>query len=191
MNNWYEFKLPYFNEQFGVDWDTFMTITDDNVDYIMNKTWQLYWLRDIGALSGLALDMAINLRKIAVTSDESTLLKRTKLRKFNTIFKSKGMPDTYLDYQEVIVGTRGEIIVASSLNGFIWDGSSWATPGNILTEDRVWSNSTTLFAIYIDVKTLDNDLLDEIVSVYSQDYLKPAFYTIYLVDSSLNILRTI
>ena len=41
MNNFFNFQTPYFNQQFGSDWDDFNDITEENVDYIMDKTWQL------------------------------------------------------------------------------------------------------------------------------------------------------
>ena len=54
-----------------------------------------------------------------------------------------------------------------------------------------WTGINSPFYVFIDVKTTDSDLLDEIVSIYREGYLLPAFYKIYLIDSDFNILRTV
>ena len=74
MNNFFNFTIPYFNSQFGEDWDSFNSITEENVDYIMDKTWQLYWLKRIDTLPVMALDYAIKLRGIEVDADDTVAL---------------------------------------------------------------------------------------------------------------------
>lgn len=191
MNSWYEFKIPYFNEQFGSDWTSFITIVDDNVDYVMNKTYDLYKLRDVATMPVLALEMALKLRDIETWPTEDLRSKKLKVRKFATASQSKGTKDLYLDYAEAIVGIRGSAYNGYALGESDWGVMAWPTPGSPDASDRVWSTPTIMFDIYIDVKTTDSDLLDEIVLTYRQKFLLPAFYQIYLVDSSLNILRTV
>ena len=192
MNNFFNFQTPYFNQQFGSDWDDFNDITEENVDYIMNKTWQLYWLRRIDTMPVMALEQALRLRAIEVDAADSIALKKYKLRKFNTSFKEKGTADFYLDYQEEIVGTRGAIYSGLYFGASIWGSSSWAISGGTPSgTELVWATTYSPFHIYIDVKTTDSALLDELVAVYSQTFLRPAFYQIYLVDSTFTILRSI
>ena len=192
MNNFFNFQAPYFNQQFGSDWDDFNDITEENVDYIMNKTWQLYWLRRIDTMPVMALEQALRLRAIEVEAADSIALKKYKLRKFNTSFKEKGTADFYLDYQEEIVGTRGVIYSGLYFGASIWGSSSWAISGGTPSgTELVWATTYSPFHIYIDVKTADSALLDELVAVYSQTFLRPAFYQIYLVDSTFTILRSI
>lgn len=191
MNNWFEFKIPYFNEQFGKDWAPFLTIIDDNVDYVMNKTYDLYKLRDISMMPVMATEIAISLRGIETEPGETIAIKKAKLRNFNKDFKSKGMQDTYLDYQELIVGVRGAIYNGYVFGTFVWGMSAWPISGSPESTDRIWSTNQTRFDIYIDCKTTDSGELDEIEAIFRQSFLLPAFYQIYLIDSSFNILRTV
>jgi len=191
MNHWFNFNLPYFNEQFGTDWDDFVAIIDDNVDYVMGKTYDLYKLRDISMMPLMATEMALKLRNIDTEPDELLSVKKSKLRRFNTDFKSKGMQDTYLNYQELVAGIRGVIYNGYVFGNFVWDTSHWPVTGAPDGYDIVWATGDAKFDIYIDCKTLNSDELDEIVMIFQQSFLLPAFYNIYLIDSSFNILRTV
>jgi len=191
MNNWFNFNIPYFNSQFGSDWVDFQTIVDDNVDYVMNKTYDLYNLRNISKMPLLALELALKVRGIETWPTESLSSKRLKIRTFATIFKKKATGELYLDYAEAIVGTRGEIFNAYETGWSVWGVSSWHMAGVPDGGDRVWASPAVIFEIYVDVKTTDNDELDAIVLAYRQNFLLPAFYQIYLVDSSMTILRTV
>lgn len=191
MNNWFNFKIPFFNEQFGQDWSDFLTIVESNTDNVMNKTFDLYKIHDVSMKPIRALELSLELRGIKTETTESVNIKRQKLRSYNKDFKSKGMKEVYLDYQEAVVGTRGEIYNGYIVGTFVWDMSNWAVIGSEEPTDRIWSTEETKFLIYIDCKTTDSGLLDELVAIYRQAFLLPAFYQIYLVDSSLNILRTV
>jgi len=191
MNNFWNFEIPYFNEQMGSDWSPFKTVVDDNVDYMMNKTWDLYKLKDISMMPIRATEIAISLRGIEVDPGESVVVKKAKLRSFNKDFKAKGMQDTYLDYQEIIVGTRGNIYNGYILGTAVWGISAWNTSGTSEATDRIWSTTDTKFIIYIDAKTTDSSLLDELVMTLRGKSLLPAFYQIYITDSDFNILRTV
>ena len=191
MNKFFNFEIPYFNEQFGIDWDNFITVVDDNTDHVMGKTYDLYKLKDISMMPLMATELALKLRNIDTDSSEALSVKKSKLRRFNTDFKSKGMQDTYLNYQELVVGIRGEIYNGYIFGTFVWNTSNWTVAGSPEGTDRVWSTGTSKFDIYIDCKTLDSGELDEIVMIFQQSFLLPAFYNIFLVDSSFNILRTV
>lgn len=191
MNNYFNFEIPFFNQQFGSDWTAFNTIVETNNDYLFGKTYDLYKLKDITRMPILALDIALRLRNIETDASEPINIKKQKLRSFNKDFKAKAMSDTYLDYQETIVGTRGSIYNGYTLGSFIWGLSNWPVSSVLEDTDRIWSTTGSAFDIYIDCKTTDNGLLDEIVAIYRQKFLLPAFYQIYLIDSSFNILRTV
>ena len=191
MNNYFNFEIPFFNQQFGSDWATFNTIVETNNDYLFEKTYDLYKLKDITRMPILALDIALRLRNIETDPSEAINIKKQKLRSFNKDFKAKAMSDTYLDYQETIVGTRGVIYNGYTLGSFIWGSSNWPVSSVLEDTDRIWSTTGSVFDIYIDCKTTDSGLLDEIVAIYRQKFLLPAFYQIYLIDSSFNILRTV
>jgi hypothetical protein len=191
MNNWFNFQIPFFNEQFGTDWDSFKTIVDSNVDNIMCKTFDLYKIHDVTMKPVRALELSLNLRGIVSEPLETVNIKRQKLRSYNKDFRSKSMKDTYLDYQESIVGIRGEIYNGYTVGTFVWNISNWHTEGGFESTDRIWSTEETKFNIYINCKTTDSNLLDEILLIYRQSFLLPAFYQVFLVDDELNILRTV
>lgn len=191
MNNWFNFKIPFFNSQFGQDWSSFQTIVDSNVDNIMNKTFDLYKIHDISMKPIRALELSLALRGIKTDITETVGIKRQKLKSYNKDFKSKGMKEVYLDYQEAIVGIRGEISNGTVAGVFVWGTSSWAINGSPESTDRIWSTEETKFNIYIYCATADDTLLDELVTLYRQEFLLPAFYTIYLTDEYYNILRTV
>ena len=191
MNNYFNFEIPFFNSQFGQDWDSFNTIVESNNDYLFNKTYDLYKLRDINRMPILALDIALDLRNIETDATEALNIKKQKLRWFNKDFKSKSMKDTYLDYQETVVGTRGEIYNGYVFGTSVWGLSSWSISGAPEDTDRIWSSTDTKFDIYINTKTTDSGLLDELVEIYRESYLKPAFYNLFLIDDDFNILRTV
>ena len=191
MNNYFNFEIPFFNKQFGQDWSSFNTIVESNNDYLFGKTYDLYKLRDINRMPVLALDIALKLRDIETDASEALTIKKQKLRSFNKDFKSKAMGDTYLDYQETIVGIRGVIYNGYTLGSIVWGISTWPISGSPEGTDMIWSTTSSAFDIYIDCKTTDSGLLDDIVAIYSQKFLLPAFYQIYLIDSDFNILRTV
>ena len=76
----------------------------------MDKTFELYWLKDFGRMSAQALEYALRLRDIETTPSEALSVKRSKLRSFSTGYRNKGTADLYLDYAEAITGGRGEIL---------------------------------------------------------------------------------
>jgi hypothetical protein len=191
MNNWFNFSIPYFNSQFGEDWEDFNDIVEENVDYVMNKTYELYWLQDVSRMPLLAIEKALRVRGIETWPTEDIQSKRLKIRTFATNFNRKATGELYLDYAEAIVGIRGEIYGAYEFGESVWDMMIWPIPGTPDDADRVWETPAIIFEIYIDVKTTDSDLLDAIVDEYRQKFLLPAFYQIYLVDEDMTILRTV
>ncbi|MFW9871943.1 MAG: hypothetical protein ACFFG0_02500 [Candidatus Thorarchaeota archaeon] len=191
MNNYFNFTIPKFNSEYGEDWGDFNDITEDQVDYAIQKIIDLYKLNDITMTPLIATEYIMKLLGIEIYSTDSLAIKKYKIRKYNTNAKAKATLDLYLDYAENIVGTRGEIYNGYYYGAFIQDESSWPDTSNPTSEDWVWAGFEDRFYIYIDVKTTDSGELDEIQDLYQQDHLLPAFYQVYLIDSSFNILRTI
>lgn len=189
MNNFFNFNIPYFCDKYGNDWSDFTTITDENVDYSIGKIWDLYKLADpnffttpVAELVGRSLDLSFD-------TTDTLKTKKYRIRKFLTMFKDKGTDAFYLDPQESIVGTRGVIYSSLDYGSWIWEESTWGDTDG--AENILWSGDDAQFFVYIDCKTTDNDLLDQIVDAYSAEYMLPAFYKIYLIDSNFEILRSV
>jgi hypothetical protein len=189
MNNFFNFKIPDF--KYGIDWDDFETIVEDNVDNLFESIWQLYWLNDPDYMSLQAVEKALKALKISFYTTDTLQLKKLRLRKFLTTFSNKASSDIYLDYAESIVGIRGVIYTGYTMGVWRWGISRRSDVSSIIPESIRWTSSLTKFNIYIDVKTTDSDLLDVIVELYRLPYLYPAFYKIYLIDSNFTILRTV
>ncbi len=197
-NNWFNFTYPLFNTKYGVDWTDYMSITDDNVDYVMNKTYQLYWLNDPNYFTTRIAEIILSSLGIEYTVADTLATKKLKIRQFLTQTAYKGLGSLYLDIAETVTGTRGTIVAGIYGGWSAWPFESgisnkgrWGKAGATSSDNIKWSAFQTLFKIYVDVKTLDNIELDLIQEMYRQGMLLPAFYQIYLVDSSFNILRTI
>jgi len=191
MNNYFNFTIPTFNSDYGEDWTDFTTITDGQVDYMIAKIISLYNLSDITMTPIIATELIMRLLGIPIIATDTLSIKKYKIRKFNTNARAKATEDLYLDYAENIVGIRGEIYNGLEFGSFIHDISIWPDPLSPDDDDWVWTTALTKFEIYIDVKTIVDAELDQLQLLYRQDHLLPAFYQVYLIDSSYNILRTI
>jgi hypothetical protein len=191
MNNYFNFTIPKFNEQYGVDWDDFNDIVEDNVDYLFAAIWELYWLADPDYMPLQAIEKALRALKITFSGTETTAQKKLYLRKFLTTFKDKGSADIYLDYAEAITGIRGVIYSGYTEGAWKWGETRFPKSGLSNIDYIRWAGQSSKFMFYIDVKTVDDDELDAIVEVYRLPYLLPAFYKIVLIDSSFNILRLV
>lgn len=193
MNNFYNINLPEFQTKYGRDWSSFKTITDDFNDYLFLKTWQLYLLGNVSTMPVEGLELILTRLGIGFDSSDTVSTKRTKLRYFVGQQKNKGLGVIYLDLAENVVGTRGAIYPGTIFGVWRWGKSRWrATSGGVSGDFIRWKSSAgAQFEMYIDVKTTDSDLLDQIVLLYSQKGVRPAFYRIYLIDEDYNILRTI
>lgn len=192
MNNYFNFNIPYFNQEYGEDWDNFKSIIDDNVDYLMEKTFHLYWLNDPNLWTEKITETQLDLYKIPYNSDDTFLTKKAKFYTGITRFKNKGLASIYIDAAADIVGVDGDIYSGSETSSWIWGESFWGdatTPFN--AGEMAWGASVSQFYIYFDVKTTDSGELDEIELVLEDDMLLPAFYQMFLIDSSFTILRTI
>lgn len=195
-NNYFNFKIPFFNTEYGVDWTNLQTIVNDNVDYLMGKTYQLYWLDDPNYYSTRVTEKVSDSLFLLYNHITETSVKKFNIRKFLTTFANKGLKDTYLDIQENIVGIRGDVYARSVIG---WkhhttttdNPNRWGSTGSTFAGAFRWSVAPPQFEILIDVMTLDNGLLDQIEEQYRRPELLPAFYTIYLVDSSFTFLRRI
>jgi len=190
MNNFFNITYPKFIEKYGKDWEDFKTILNEWVDHFFSKAWDLYKYNNINTLSERALEQVLKALKIEFNVNDTFLTKKIKLRFFVSQYKRKGLSEIYLDLQEQIVGIRGTIVSGQSLGVWRWGYSRWHG-SSIDASDMRWSQAGSQFEIYINCKTLDNTKLDQIVSLYRQKSVNPAFYRIYLVDDVYAILRTI
>lgn len=190
MNNFFNILLPRFQEKYGADWTLFKSLMDEYCDTIFQKTWAIYHLANIDTIGSQAADKLMDLLKIKNDKLYSLGTKRTLLRNFSARYKRKALEDMYLDPQESIVGIRGKISSGMEVGVWRWGISRWS--GGTISSDTIrWTQSGAQFEIYFDVKTTDSGLLDELVEVFRDPAYLPAFYRIYLVDSSFNILRTV
>ena len=188
-NNYFNFKIPDFNERWGEDWSDFQTIIDDNVDHLIEKIVQLYWLKKPDRMTVIALELAMRFRQITIVSDDTLAQKRYKLRHYNSLYKEKSLGSFYLDPVESIVGTAGDLYLASDLwDGWILDEFVFGDPDHGIfggiEEDNKWT-------FFFDVKTTDAGLLDQILECLRDKPMVPAFYRLILIDSSWNILEVV
>lgn len=191
-NNYFNFTIPAFQDRYGEDWDDFNDIIEDNTDYLIEKTIQLKWLVDPNYMTTRVVEMALKALDVDYSAVDTLAIKKNLLRKFLTSFEDKSLDTLYLDYAEDIVGTRGTIYSAWDINSWRWDYSRWHDPDDDPEIDDIkWTGETRSYFIFIDVKTTDSSLLDDIVDVYRLDYLLPAFHKIFLIDSDFNVLRTV
>ncbi len=189
-NNYFNFTLPTFMVQYGSDWIDFQTIVDDNVDNVMSKTYQLYWLNDPNNFTTRVSELVLDSLGISYSTTDTLLTKKIKIRTFLTKYANKGLADTYLEIGEDIVGTTGTIYTSLEDLNWLWGNSRWGSTGSTFLNSIKWNNQPRFF-IYIDVNTTDNDELDQIQLLMQEDSMLPAFYKIFLIDSSFNILRSI
>jgi hypothetical protein len=194
MNNYFNFIIPEFNQRYGVDWEDFTEIIDYEVDNVMNKTYQLYWLREVDKMPLLALELSMKLRGITVFSDETIQQKRLRVRSFNTDFKRKATEDIYLDYAEEIFGERGDTYPGYLISNRVWGTSHWPIPSSPDSDDMIWSGLSSHFTVYVMPKpsgTASDADLDELVATYQEPFLLPAFYKIFLIDNNYQIVRSV
>ena len=191
MNNYFNFQIPYFNDRYGEDWDSFKTIVDDNVDYAYAKVEGLYWLNDIDRTTVRAVEKALQALKIPFDATDTVAAKKAKLKTFVSKYADKGLAQPYIDLAYAVTGLAGEFTMEWERGGWIWGEASWYDGVDADEDTITWGASVSQFVVYFDVKTTDNNELDLIQSLLRDKSMKPAFYQIYLTDSSFNILRTI
>lgn len=191
MNDTFNFQIPLFNEKYGEDWADFKMITDDAVDYLFEKTWQLYWLVDPNYMTVRVAERVLQALGLEYSSTDTLYSKKYQIRKFLTSFADKSLADVYLDIAEGIVGVRGVIYSGLTFGVWKWATSRWTSVGATFPVGIKWGSASSKFNIYIDVKTLVAAELDAIVTEYRRGYILPAFYQIYLIDTAGNILRTV
>jgi hypothetical protein len=185
-NNYFNFSIPQFNLDNGEDWDDFKDLIDDWVDHFIQKIMRLYWFRHPDKIPLIALEKSLRLRKINFNATDPVSLKRFKYRNFNPSFKGKAMSDMYLDIAEAITGIRGTI--GYSTDGLVWGEWAWADG-----ESNEWGgiNEDSVYNIFFNVKTTDENELDLIYNALMDKTYRPAFYQLYLIDDDENILRVI
>ena len=188
-NLFFNFELPEFMEKYGEDWDNFTDEMETQWDHTFQKTWELYHLMDINKVSARVLQFHLDAGGVTFSETDTVALKKYKLRTWVTRHKKKGLDEVYLDLAEEVTGITG--VLYSGIDFvFRWGVNRWK--GSTLSVDLFrWSGPNPQFQIYFDVKTVDAGELDQIENLLLEDTMLPAFYQIFLIDSSFNILRTI
>jgi len=190
MNKFFNIKYPEFIDKYGKDWDQFKAILNEFVDFYFQKVWSLYYFNNVNTLNERAIEWVLKALKIEFTNEDTLKTKKIKLRFFVSQYRKKGLAEIYLNLQEAVVGIRGSIVSGQSLGVWRWGFSRWHGP-IIQASDIRWSLAGSQFEIYINCKTTDDSLLDEIMILYRQSSILPAFYKVYLVDDNYSILRTV
>lgn len=190
-NKFFNPKLPEFITKFGKDWTSFRTLFDSWVDDTVDKVFGLRHEKSINNGSLKSIERQMRTKGITIDVLDTLLDKKIKLRQFVKKHQKKGMEETYLDPIQEIVGVRGVIYSGRDVRTWKWNSSRWRRTDAVeANTDIIWSISVPRFVIYIDVKTTDSGLLDEIQQLLEGE-LRPAYYTIKLIDSAFNVLRTI
>lgn len=189
-NDFFNIKIPNFQEKYGEDWAQWKSIVEEFNDYLFQKTWELYFLNDLNRISERALEFLLDSLRVHYDANDTLLTKKLKLRTYVSQYENKALSQVYLDIQEAIVGTRGVIYSGYEVGVWRWGVSRWKGSGTSGTNIR-WAVNGAQFEIYINVKTSDSTLLDQIQAMYRRPSLKPAFYKIYLVDDNFVTLRTV
>jgi len=190
MNKFYNIKYPEFIEKYGSDWTAFKTNINSWIDDSISKIFKIRREENINTASNRAIELKLRTRGIAIDPLDSLLDKKIKLRQFVRKYQDKGLQATYLDPIEEIVGIRGVIYSGRKIKTWKWNTSKWQKQSSTSANDIMWSISAPSFTIYIDVKTTNATLLDQIERLIRNELL-PAYYEIYLIDSSFNVLRVI
>jgi len=185
------FKLPDLLENYGQDWSDFLDITTENNDYNFNKIWELYYLVDIDRMPLQVLESLLRNLKINYDAADSFQIKKILLRSHAGKYINKGLDIIYIEAAKSITGLDGVLHNFDSVGYMEWGQSIWPDTSSPSIDDWVWAEMDDLYIIYFDVKTLDNDELDDIQRLLQDETLKPAFYKMYLIDSNFIILRTI
>lgn len=181
--------------EYGSDWGPFESITENWIDYMIRKAWELYFLNNLDTMSNKAVAWELNFLKVEIDPLDTELTRRIKLRLLSSKYKSKGLAKLYLDIAEKIVGVRGEIISGITKGSWIWNESIWPYPPPNNDDKHlffVWQTvGAGQFDVLFNVKTTDESKLNLIVSLIRQKSFKPAFYRFLLIDDAGNILRRI
>lgn len=118
-NNYFNFKIPDFNEKFGDDWDNFKTIIDSEVDTLISKIMRLYWMMDPSKMPIRAVELAMQLRDITINDDDSLTVKRGKVRDYNSRYTNKGLAEPYEQLVEDVTGETPIFTLGITINGWI------------------------------------------------------------------------
>ena len=189
-NNFFNFNLPALTEKYADDWASFKSTMQDNFDHYAGKVWDLYILRCVNKMTARIVQRFMDLRQIPYTANDTLAEKKFKIRKHVSRYADKGLDDIYLDAAEDISsGGRGALYTGIAMY-WRWEHSRWY--GTTDADDYTrWPSDNPLYDIFFDVKTLVGTELDQIVALLREGSMLPAFYQMYLVDSSFNVLRTV
>jgi len=192
MNEFFNFKIPDYNLRYGLDWGNFKSIVGDNVDYVFKKIFECYHLKDLNKMPLSIIERFLKQYKIDFYPTDTTETKITKLRFYFQSQKRKTLQDFYLDLIENIVGVRGIIYSGEEISGaFEWDTSAWYDDEAIDPDSITWGSESSKFLIFINVKTIDEELINQILSVLRAENILPAFYKIFLIDDAKTIIAEV
>ncbi len=182
MNNFLNFRLPDFQNKYGSDWNDFIDLMEEIYDEIYVDTVDLYSLSNIDKMRDEIVIILLSLFKIETTLLDTKGTRKNKLREFVNVYRKKGLAEIYLDVGESVTGLIGNLYTAKEKGGWVI--------GEDIIPLRLESEQD-LFIILYDAKTVDAGEIDIIVSMLRDKYLYPAFYKMYIVDSSLNVLAEV
>lgn len=175
MNNYFNYQIPEFNENYGSDWIPFREIINENTDYLFKRIYKLYGLDDIDRMPLQAVRVLLDLLKIDYENLPTNLLK-VKLRIFPTVYAKKGTIEMYREIIESVTGIEPEVSNAYLVHGWRW---GTARMNNIrISEDGI------LFQILIKTFTAEPAIINDLKQLLRDKSTLPAFYTIYLIDSN-------
>lgn len=157
-----EFRLPTFQKEKGEDWAPFLAIIQTEELYLKQKTLDLYKKRNVSTMQFPYINYELEQWQIAYNETDSIGTKKRLRREMNRILAQKGDADIYLDIQESIVGIRGKFYSFSEFQD--------------ISDKYVLNNH-----LFLDVKTNDPAKVSNILELFRDKEISPAFYQIYLV----------
>lgn len=157
-----EFRIPTFQESKGDDWGLFVSLIKGEEEYLRKQILNLYKKRNVSTMQFPYINHELEQWDIAYKESDSIGTKKRLRRDMNRRLSQKGDSGIYLDIQEGVVGTRGEIFSFSEF----------------MNIDNKYVLNNHLF---MDVKTNNASDINQILELFRDKETHPAFYQIYLV----------
>lgn len=174
MNNYHNFHMPEFQTKYGSDWDGFIEEINDLYDYIFQNIFDLYRLSQLDRMSNRVVKANLDVMDIRYKTTDTNKYKKEKLRSYPEINYNKGLRQIYNDLIKIITGT--DSIFLSSFGEKRWGVQRW--------DAKRWTEAGYQFSIYIDVLTSVVAKIDAIEIALKNKEVKPAFYVLYIFDST-------
>lgn len=184
-NNYFNFKIPKFQADYGTDWEDFVEYMDFEVDHIFERTFALYMLTVIDKMPNSVVNILINLLGINTSVLDSAATRRGRLRAYGSVYTNKGLAEHYLDLCETVTGVYGWIKRGDQLSGATqkWGTATW--------DESKWGGEGIIFTVYIYAGTSSTAEEDAVFALLRDRSIKPAFYVMFLVDVSENIIGVV